>query len=55
MDGILFRLVERFSLVMVVGWWIMHSASWALVEGYRLWRSTRIKLEHIKGSKEAEE
>lgn len=48
-------VIEDYGFVVVVGWLLAHTTSWILVESYRLYHSTRIKLRRIAEQTEAEE
>jgi hypothetical protein len=41
------RIFDEFSHWIVVGWMILHTLSWAIVEGCRLYWSTKIKIRRI--------
>lgn len=47
--------IGTVSTWVVAAWMTAHSIAWIVVEGYRLWRSTLIKLRMIHNQKEAGE
>ena len=48
-------MFNRFTKWVVLGWMIFHTFSWLVVEGCRLYRSTRLKIERIFRQDVAEE
>lgn len=49
------KVAEKLSYWLVMGWWVMHTICWALVEGCRLVKSTQIKVRRIFKQEVAEE
>ena len=54
-SAVMFKIFDVIGTAAVIIWMALHMVSWTLVEGFRLYRSTLIKLKRIAQQTEAEE
>ena len=55
MNSKLWDFVQSYGFAVIVIWWLLHTTSWMLVEGCRLYKATRLKLKRIFEQTVAEE